>query len=106
MAEGEQVVIYNEHFSKHLRLVILRLLAEASEYRLNAAVLADYANAMGLAAGRDQLRTELAWLAEQGALTTEALGGSVIVATLTERGADVAAGRATIPGVQRPSPKG
>ena len=96
---------YSDHFARHLRLVVLRLLAEAGEYRLNAAVLSDAANALGLASTRAQLRTEIAWLAEQGAVTIEELGSGVLVATLTERGADVAAGRAAIPGVQRPSPK-
>lgn len=96
---------YAEHFARHLRLTILRLLAEAGEYRLNASVITDAANAMGLAASRAQIRTELAWLAEQGALTVRELDQGITVATLSERGGDVAAGRATMPGVQRPGPK-
>jgi Fe2+ or Zn2+ uptake regulation protein len=95
---------YSDHFARHLRLTMLRLLHEAAEYRLNTAVITDAANAMGLVATRAQIRTELAWLAEQGAVTVVELGETVTVATLTERGADVAAGRAAIPGVQRPGP--
>jgi hypothetical protein len=45
----------------------------------------------------------LAWLAEQGLLTTKATG-DVVVATLLARGVDVAGGRATVPGVKRPLP--
>lgn len=97
---------YSDHFVQHMRLVILRLLAEASEYRLNAAIVTDMVNYHGLAASRAQVRTELAFLEEQGVVKTAELGSGVLVATLTERGADVAAGRATVPGVARPSPKG
>lgn len=97
---------YSDYFAKHLRLVILRLLTEASEYRLNSSVLTDAANAHGLAATRDQMRGELAWLAEQGLITTDEPTAGLIVATLTERGADIAAARGQHPGVQRPTPKG
>lgn len=96
---------YSEHFAKHLRLVMLRLLAEASEYRLNASILTDAANAHGLSATRAQIRTELAWLAEQGLVTTHEPQDGLVVAGLTERGLDVAQGRAFVPGVQRPAPR-
>lgn len=96
---------YSEHFATHLRLVVLRLLAEASEYRLNSSILADAAEAHGLSASRAQIRTELAWLAEQGLLTLAEPAPGLVVATLTERGLDVAAGRGSVPGVQRPAPK-
>lgn len=97
---------YNEHFAKHLRLVVLRLLHEASGYRLNSSVLTDAANAHGLAASRDQMRGQIAWLAEQGLLTTDEPAAGLVVATLTERGADIVEARGQHPGVQRPSPKG
>lgn len=95
---------YSEHFAKHVRLVILRLLAEATEYRLNASIIGDMVNAHGLAATRAQIRTEIGWLAEQGLLNGAELSSGLVVATLTERGLDVAAGRATVSGVQRPGP--
>lgn len=95
---------YSEHFAKHLRLVILRLLAEATEYRLNSSIIGDMVVAHGLSATRAQIRTELGWLEEQGLLKAEELIGSLVIATLTERGLDVAAGRASVVGVQRPGP--
>jgi Fe2+ or Zn2+ uptake regulation protein len=95
---------YPEHFAKHVRLVILRLLAEATEYRLNASILGDMVAAHGLAATRAQIRTEIAWLEEQGLLKADELANGLVVATLSERGLDVAAGRASVPGVQRPGP--
>jgi Fe2+ or Zn2+ uptake regulation protein len=98
-------VSYQQHFARHLRLAVLRLLAEAPDYHLNHSILTDAVSSFGLSATRDQVRTELAWLAEQGLVTNEDLRGMLIVATLTERGLDVASGRATVPGVQRPTPK-
>lgn len=96
---------FKNHFSSHLRLATLRLLAEAPGYSLNASIAADALGSMGLSASRDQVRVEIAWLAEQGLVTADELPGGLVVATLTERGADVASGRATVPGVQRPAPK-
>ena len=96
---------YNEHFAKHLRLTVLRLLAEVGEYRLNASIITDAVTAHGLSASRAQVRTELAWLAEQGLVTTTEPAAGLVIATLTERGLDAAAGRASVPGVQRPAPR-
>lgn len=64
-------------------------------------VLAEMLDNFGHPATRDQVKTELAWLAEQGLMMLQE-AGSVRVATLTERGQDVAAGRAVVPGVKRP----
>ena len=55
----------------------------------------------GHAATRDVVRTELHWLQEQGLVTVNDIG-PVLVATVTERGQDVASGRAIQPGVKRP----
>lgn len=96
---------YTNYFARHVRIGILRLLAEAPGYALNSSIITDALAALGLPASRDQVRGEIAWLAEQGLATADELPGGLIVATLTERGADVASGRATVPGVQRPGPK-
>lgn len=96
---------YTAHFARHVRLAILRLLAEAPGYALNSSILVDALDALGLAASRDQVRSEIAWLAEQGLASSDELPGGLLVATLTERGGDVASGRASVPGVQRPTPK-
>ncbi|MDB5432410.1 MAG: hypothetical protein JWP35_3526 [Caulobacter sp.] len=96
---------YRDHFVQHLRLTVLRLLEVAPSCRANDSLLRDAAEGYGLSATRDQVRTEITWLNEQGLVTTEELG-SLLLATLTSRGDDVAKGRATAPGVQRPSPGG
>lgn len=85
------------------RLVILRLLSAAPQYTLNAFVLRPGLEAVGHSVSADQLATELAWLAEQGLVELEAVV-DVAVASLTARGADVAAGRVVTPGVKRPEP--
>lgn len=89
------------------RLCVLRFLFEDRDYTLNDSLLQEALQLVGHALSRDQLRGELAWLAEQGLLTTrnQDLGGKTItLAELSERGADVACGRATHPGVKRPAP--
>lgn len=95
---------YGEHFSTHLRLALLRQLNDAPAFRANSSILHSIMPKLGLAATRDQIRTELTWLAEQGLVTVEDLNGLLVV-TATERGIDVAEGRAVVPGVQRPTPR-
>lgn len=93
-----------ELMTEHQRLAILRLLAEDSGYGLNESILNDGVNALGLNISRDGLRTQLAWLNEQGLIQLDKVG-SLQVAKLTERGLDAANGRARIPGIKRRTPK-
>lgn len=87
------------------RLMILRLLAQDPGYRANVYVLRPALDAVGHTVSLDKVAADLAWLAEMG-LVTVAQASGVTVATLTQRGADVGAGRATVPGVKRPEPSG
>jgi len=86
------------------RLMILRLMAESPDYQLNVYVLRPALDAVGHTVSHDRLAADLAWLAEQG-LVTVGKAADVTVGKLTARGADVASGRATIPGVKRPEPE-
>lgn len=95
---------YSDFHFQHVRLTILRLLADAPGYSANDSVLTDAVNAMGLICTRDQMRTNLAWLEEQRLLTQLHPMTSLAVATISERGVEVAKGRSIIAGVQRPSP--
>ena len=94
---------FAEHVTADRRLVVLRLLEQAPDYRGNAYLLQRALDGFGHAVGMDRLDTDLAWLAEQDLLKLEAVGG-VSIATLTQRGADVARGRVVVPGVARPAP--
>lgn len=92
---------YSEFLREDMRLVILRLLAEMPAYRANSSVLNTALDNYGHSVSRDQVKTELHWLSEQGAVALEDIG-PVLVASLTERGQDIAAGRARVPGIKRP----
>lgn len=92
---------FAEFLREDIRLVILRLLSEMVTYRANSSVLTMALDNYGHTLSRDQVKTELYWLAEQSALTLSDVG-PVLVATLTERGQDIAAGRARVPGIKRP----
>lgn len=87
------------------RLVILRTLEEDLGYTMNESVIQTCLEAIGHSVSRDRVRTDLEWLKEQGLVTIQEIV-SVKVATITGRGADVACGRVTVPGVKRPRPKG
>ena len=95
---------YADFHDQHVRLTMLRLLAGAPGYSANDSVLTDAVNAMGLICTRDQARTHLSWLDEQRLVTLLKPTPTLTVATITERGNDVAAGRSIVAGVQRPSP--
>lgn len=92
---------YSDFIRQDVRLVLLRLLVEMTAYRANSSVLTMALDSYGHTLSRDQVKTELHWLAEQGALTLQDVG-PVIVATLSERGQDIAAGRNRVPGIKRP----
>jgi hypothetical protein len=94
---------YAQFVLEDRRLVLLRALLECAQYTSNAFLLQRFSEQMGHAVSSDVLATDLAWLAEQGLLATRQADG-VLLATLGQRGADVATGRATVPGVKRPAP--
>lgn len=87
------------------RLVVLRLLSEAPGYSANESILHAALEDWGHQASRDQVRGDLLYLEEQGCLATEDESG-ILVVTANQRGLDAAAGRARVPGVKRPAPKG
>jgi hypothetical protein len=85
------------------RLVLLRLLSESGGYRANLFLLQTACAGFGHDVSQDRLQADVDWLEEQGLLKTEGVGG-VCIATLTQRGLDVAQGRAHCTGVKRPMP--
>lgn len=85
------------------RLVLLRALENAAQYRANALLLRRYCDFVGHVVSADRIEQDLAWLAEQGLVIRDA-SGEVTVVTLSVRGLDVATGRTRVPGVQTPTP--
>jgi hypothetical protein len=96
------MIPFENYQTEDRRLVLLRALSNAAQYRANAYLLRAYCDGVGHVVSAERLETDLAWLAEQSLVSIER--EPVIVATLTARGLDVATGRAKTPGVKRPMP--
>lgn len=93
-----------ELMTQDQRLVILRSLADAG-YDANESILDECLALYGHKISRDLVRNHLNWLEEQGLVRIERLSGGFMVATITQRGLDVANGEAVVDGVKRPRPK-
>ncbi len=96
---------FNDLLISDIRLVILRALEQDLGYSHNESIIHSVVEKFGHRCSRDLIRTQLAWLREQQLVTIEDVAG-YMVAAITQRGADVACGRASVPGVKRPNPRG
>ncbi|MBO1856814.1 ArsR family transcriptional regulator [Burkholderia cenocepacia] len=90
---------YSELVQADRRLLILRALSETNGYGANRRLIQQFLDSEGHIVSRDLVDAEIAWLAEVGLVTVR--DDAVL---LSERGGDVAVGRATVPGVRRPTP--
>ncbi len=95
---------YAKHLTKDRRLVMLRVLANSPGYSANEYTIEAVLEDLGHVISNDLLRGEIAWLAEQQLITTSQVGG-VTIAKITQRGLDIARGKAMHPDVQRPRPE-
>ena len=89
--------------TENRRACILRTLEAAPAYTSNESLLHMMVVEFGLSSSRDQVRGDLAWLAEQQLIDLKDISG-VYVVKITLRGIDVARGLVTVPGVKRPEP--
>ena len=94
---------FAQKLNENLRLIVLQLLSQTEGYDLNIHILRAGVGDFGHKPSLDKLTSELHWLAEQNLLNVRTVGQTA-VARLTERGKDVAEGRARVPGVERPGP--
>ena len=98
---------FADHIAESRRLAILRLLREGGG-AANESVLATAVHRLGFSlTSREEVRGDLEWLRDRRLTTLELLdltaSRPLIVAHLTEAGADAAAGRGpVIPGLARP----
>lgn len=92
---------FEQFLREDQRLVILRVLATMPSYTANSSVLQTALCRVGHNPSRDQVKTEITWLMDQGLVTVEPVF-DLLVARITERGADVAAARTVVPGVKKP----
>lgn len=95
---------YAKHLTKDRRLIMLRVLANSPGYSANEYSIEAVLEDLGHVISNDLLRGEIAWLAEQQLISTSQVGG-VTIAKITQRGLDIARGKATHPDVQRPRPE-
>ena len=97
---------FSDRMREEARLQVLRCLAAAPEYTATDGLLHAHLLSQGLSCSHAALRTLLAGLDESGLVVTQRAGGElgVTLATITENGLDVAAGRSIVPGLARPRP--
>ena len=93
---------YQALILKNQRQAILELLRDQNGYSINAAILQSSLNELGMPASGSVVKGLLVWLAEQDfiKLSTD----TVMVATITSSGVDIANGLAQHPDIQRPLP--
>jgi repressor of nif and glnA expression len=95
----------NEQVRPDARLIILKALAAQTDERLHSGLIGEELKRFGIDRPRVWIHGELDWLAEMGAVTL-LKPGSVVVATLTEKGARHLRRALVIEGVNRPSRPG
>ena len=95
----------NDQVRPDARLIILKALAAQTDERLHSGFLSEELIRFGIDRPREWIHGELDWLAEIGAVTL-IKPGSVVVATLTEKGLRHLRRAIVIEGVKRPSRPG
>lgn len=92
MDKNEQEIL-----RKMTRFQILRM-ANKMPSRTNSSILQSMLKQAGYTFTRDQVKSEIRWLEQQGLLEVEQIE-SVLVVGITERGEDVANGLAKVDGI-------
>jgi hypothetical protein len=80
-----------------MRFVMLRLV-NGTPRNTNSSVLSMQLNGAGYPNTKDQAKSEIRWLEQQGLLEVEEVE-SVLIVSITERGEDVANGLAKVDGI-------
>ncbi len=86
-----------------LRLLILWILWKSQGYTSNQALVKKALAVCGVVAATEQIRTEMAWLDNIGAVVLQDVDG-VFVATLSDHGEEHLQGARAIPDIRRPRP--
>ena len=93
------------HIRPDARLIILKALAKQIGERLHSGYIAKELAALGIDRPREWIHGELDWLEQMGAVTL-LRADSVVIATLTEKGARHLRRVLVIEGIDRPSRPG
>ena len=96
---------YLQVMAEHRRITILRQLAgPGGNAGINDSIMQTVCNEFGVSSSRDQVKSALNWLEEQGLVSLKRVG-SLVIAYPKQRGNDVAKGIIIVDGVQPPSPE-
>jgi DNA-binding transcriptional ArsR family regulator len=86
------------------RLAILHALEYMNGYKANTQIIQEACGVHGASMSLDMVDQHVHWLGDAGLVTVEKVG-QYTIATLTQTGLDVEAGRRTVPGVKRAMPR-
>lgn len=95
----------NQLIREQARLIILKGLRDQTDERLNSDLMLPLLATFGITKAREWVHVELEWLADIGAVKLTR-AGSVLVAALTERGAQHLDRIIAIEGIKRPGREG
>jgi hypothetical protein len=95
-------VTFDQRIREEARLVLLRALADEPDRRLNSSLLGIALEHFGIQRSRDWVHDELRWLADMGVVGIET-AGTVMIATLRQKGVDHVERRHVVTGIKRPS---
>jgi hypothetical protein len=95
----------DEIIREEARLIILKALAGQVDERMNSSLLQRELESFAISRERAWVHDELRWLREMGAVVL-AEAGSVLIATLTEKGTRHLDRKLAIEGIKRPSRPG
>lgn len=86
------------------RLHVLQLLEQDAGYSHNQHILSAGLGALGHSISSDGVRDHIRWLEKADLLSVKEVFGIGLVATINDRGVEVAKGRLTVDGIERPRP--
>jgi hypothetical protein len=95
-------VSYEVLLRQDRRLTILKTLSTSPGKAANESQLERMCNALKVASSRNQVRTEMLWLGQQGFVEIEDFEG-VLLATATDEGVKIAEGLFTHPDITEPA---
>ncbi len=96
---------YAQTVAEDVRLIILRALADETDYTLNESLLNAVLETFGHNKSRSYVREQLRFLEAEVNAVTVTDAGSVKIAKITRAGVDHVQGRCKLEGVKRPSPE-
>lgn len=95
---------YSDRIAEERRLVMLTILGDMPERRLNLGTMYNELDALAVPCTLADLRADTEWLASQRLIDRDEPAKGVTVLQLTADGLEVAKGKRLHPGVLRPSP--